>query len=150
MGRAVGSTNGSTSVIVTGSPRTPLGGDRSVVVDVPARQGSLRLIRLAVADAAAALDMDESRIEGARIAVDELATILITSSEWSRLRVRCDSSGGRLRVEGIAAGALGHVGEVRMDRVVKELLGLSVETYGLSEGPGFWFTVDAPEPRRAR
>ena len=62
----------------------------AVILDVPARARSLRLLRMAVADAAGDLDMDLDAIEAARIAVDELATLLLATAGWERLVVRID------------------------------------------------------------
>ena len=116
--------------------------DDAVVVDVPARARSLRLLRMAVADAAADLDMDLDTVESARIAVDELATLVLATATWSRLRVRINGLEGCLRVDGVPRGADGEVAEVMADRVVAELLALCVDEYGVAEDSSFWFTID--------
>ncbi len=118
--------------------------DRDVVIDVPARARSLRLLRLAVADAAADLDMDLDAIESARIAVDELATLLLSAAQWTRLVLRIDSADRRLRVRGETSDARGEVTEVQADRVVRELLAVCVDDYGVQGGSSFWFTIGVP------
>jgi hypothetical protein len=117
--------------------------DDVVVVDVPARPRSLRLLRLAAADAAADLDLDIDAVESARIAVDELSAIVLSSGPWQRLVVRFRTVDGRLRVEGEAFGPVGEPGEPAVDRVVEELLAMCVEEYGIGDGPKFWFTISA-------
>ena len=117
--------------------------DDVVVVDVPARPRSLRLLRLAAADAAADLDLDIDAVESARIAVDELSAIVLSSGPWQRLVVRFRTVDGRLRVEGEAFGPVGEPGEPAVDRVVEELLSMCVEAYGIGDGPTFWFDIAA-------
>jgi hypothetical protein len=117
--------------------------DDVVVVDVPARPRSLRLLRLAAADAAADLDLDIDAVESARIAVDELSAILLSSGPWQRLVVRFRAVDGRLRVEGEAFGPVGEPVEPVVDRVVEELLTMCVEEYGIGDGPKFWFDIAA-------
>lgn len=117
--------------------------DDAVVVDVPARPRSLRLLRLAAADAAADLDLDIDAVESARIAVDELSAILLSIGPWQRLVVRFRAVDGRLRVEGEAFGPVGEPGQPVVDRVVEELLTMCVEEFGIGDGPKFWFEIAA-------
>ena len=96
---------------------------------------------MAVADAAGDLDMDLDAIEAARIAVDELATLLLATAGWERLVVRIDHARGVLRVDGETTGHEGDVAEVQVDRVVQELLGVCVDEYGVADGSSFWFRI---------
>ena len=112
-----------------------------VVIDVPARPRSLRLLRLAAADAAAGLDLDIDAVEAARIAVDELAAILLTSGVWTRLQVRLRTDGGVLRVHGTVSGLVGEAAEVKVDRVVEELLSVCVGSFEVLPGPAFRFSI---------
>lgn len=112
-----------------------------VLLDVPARPRSLRLLRLAAADAAAGLDLDVDSVEAARIAVDELAAILLTSGVWTRLQVRLRTEGGVLRVHGEVTGLVGEAVDVQVDRVVEELLSVCVESFEVLPGPAFRFSI---------
>lgn len=119
----------------------------TVVVDAPASHRSLRLLRLAAADAATELDMDMDGVERARIAVDELAALLLGTGEWRRIVVTLRISGGRLEGHGEVRDALGDVRPVEVDPVVAELLATCVDDHELLDGPAFRFTL-VPAPRR--
>jgi hypothetical protein len=120
-----------------------------VLLDVPARPRSLRLLRLAAADAAAGLDLDVDSVEAARIAVDELAAILLTSGVWTRLQVRLRTQDGVLRVHGTVTGLVGEEVEVHVDGVVDELLAVCVESFELLPGPAFRFSIAPKVPVRS-
>ena len=120
-----------------------------VLLDVPARPRSLRLLRLAAADAAAGLDLDVDSVEAARIAVDELAAILLTSGVWTRLQVRLRTEGGVLRVHGEVTGLVGEAVDVQVDRVVEELLSVCVESFEVLPGPAFRFSIAPKVPVRS-
>lgn len=131
-------------------PRSTLDDD-AVVVDVPARPRSLRLLRLAAADAAADLDMDIDGVEAARIAVDELGALLLGSGSWQRLVVRIEVSAGQLTVRGSTTGA-GAPAPVQVDRIVQELLDTCVDEWRVEDGddgPTFRFSMAAPDPAGA-
>lgn len=116
--------------------------EHEVVVDVPAAARSLRLLRLAAADAAADLGFDVDGVEAARIAVDELAAVLFDTGPWSRLMLRLRRDGGALVAEGQVRGIEGDVRPVRVDRVVEELLGACTATFTVQDragDPGPWF-----------
>lgn len=118
-----------------------VGVDDVVVVDAPARPRSLRLLRLAVADAAAEMDLDIDGVDSARIAVDELAALLLATGRWSRLVVSIRCGDGRLDVSGEVQGPLDAIEPVRVDRVVDELLGMCVDEFELLDGPAFRFAI---------
>ena len=125
--------------------------DDAVVVDVPARPRSLRLLRLAAADAAADLDMDIDGVEAARIAVDELGALLLGSGSWQRLVVRIEVTPGQLTVRGSTTGAAAP-SSVQVDRIVRELLDTCVDEWQVEdggEGPTFRFSMAAPAPAGA-
>jgi hypothetical protein len=124
-------------------------GEQSVLLDVPASNRSLRLIRLAAADAAADLGFDVDSVESARIAVDELAALLFDTGDWARLVLRFERDDGVLRVVGHVSGLRGDQRPLQVDRVVEDLLGTCVldhrvEDGGQPDGPpaadGPWFT----------
>lgn len=123
--------------------------DDAVVVDVPAQPRSLRLLRLAAANAATELDLDIDGVESARIAVDELASLLLATGDWTRLVVTLRTDAACLDVRGEVLGARGAVSEVRVDRVVEELLSTCVDHFELTDGPAFGFRIVAPPPSTA-
>lgn len=120
---------------------SPQAGD--VQIDVPARPRSLRLLRMAAADAATELDLDIDAVESARIAVDEMAALLLATGSWSRLTVTLSTDDDRLEVRGSVRGLDGDRSEVHVDRVVEELLGMCVDEFELLEGPAFRFSIAA-------
>ena len=101
----------------------------TVMVDVPAEARSLRLLRLAAADAAAAAGFDMDRVETARLVMDELASVVMTDG-GGRLRVSITRNGDRtVQLEG---HLVGHAPtSVTPDFIVRELLDASI-------GPGTW------------
>ena len=101
---------------------------RGVVVDVPMAPSSLRVLRLVAANAAADLGMAIELVEGLTHAVDELASLLITSGRGQRLTVSFDHSVSTLVVHGWT-GSNGPVPDT--DRTMRELLDLIV-------GAGRW------------
>mgnify|MGYP001263549552 FL=1 len=117
--------------------------EHEVVVDVPASARSLRLLRLAAADAAADLGFDVDGVEAARMAVDELAAILFDTGPWSRLMLRLRRDDGALVAEGQVRGIEGDVRPVRVDRVVEELLRTCTAAFAVQDrdgDPGPWFS----------
>lgn len=121
--------------------------DNEVVVDVPARPRSLRLLRLAAADAAADLDMDLDGVEAARIAIDELGALLLGSGSFDRLVVRLVLEPGRLEVAGAASGGTNGSETPSVDRIVHELLDTCVDDWqvGVADGgPTFRFSMAVP------
>lgn len=118
--------------------------DDAVVVDVPAQPRSLRLLRLAAANAATELDLDIDGVESARIAVDELASLLLATGDWTRLVVTLRTDAACLDVRGEVLGPHGPVAEVQVDRVVEELLSTCVHHFELTDGPAFSFRILAP------
>jgi hypothetical protein len=127
----------------TGRPTADRVGDYDVVLDVPAVPRSLRLIRLAAADAAVDLGFDLDAVESARIAVDELSALLFDTGDWSRLVLRLERADGLLRVSGRVHGDTGTPRPVQVDRVVQELLSTCVIDYVVDDGGpdgGPWFS----------
>lgn len=129
------------------APTGPLAGE--VVLDTPARPRSLRLLRMAAADAATELDLDIDAVESARIAVDEMAALLLATGTWSRLIVTLRTDDGCLDVRGIVQGLEGEASDVHVDRVVEELLGMCVDSFELLDGPSFRFRIDPKVPARS-
>lgn len=113
----------------------------TVRIDSPAESRSLRLLRLAAADAAAGVGLDLDRVETARLVVDELASLLISASpSTARLQTCITRAERAVELEGSVPIFEG--GNVPTpDRIVTELLDVSV-------GPHAWSVeVDAGEAR---
>jgi hypothetical protein len=104
----------------------------TVRLDVPAQQRSLRLLRLAAADAAGDLGFGVDRVESARIAVDELCAILIEAGTGDRLDVALIREDGLLTVEGSITTATATAPE--LDRIVSELLDVCAKSWTLDVG----------------
>jgi len=117
-----------------------------VHIEVPAVHRSLRLLRLAVADAADDMGYDVDGIEAVRIAVDELAAILLATGEWETLTLTISRDPAGLVVEGAVAGSDGAPSTPAVDGIVSELLAVCVADYALVDGdrPGFTFRSQPP------
>lgn len=105
-----------------------LGAD-AVRIELPAQSRSLRLLRLAAADAAGDLGFGVDRVESARIAVDELAAVLVEESDADRLHVAIGRDRGTLVVEGWVPTRSAQ--PPHLDRIVTELLEVCSERWAL-------------------
>jgi hypothetical protein len=105
-----------------------------VRLDVPARPRSLRLLRLAAADAGASLGFDLARIECIRLVIDELASVLIGAADGGRMRFRITPLVDHALLEGSLSGAPRD--RVVPDRIVRELLDGSIgpESWSIRQG----------------
>jgi hypothetical protein len=120
-----------------------------VCIDVPARPRSLRLLRMAAADSATELDLDIDAVESARIAIDELAALLLATGNWRRLSVTLRTDADRLEVHGKVCDLEGDAADVHVDRVVEELLGMCVDEFELLDGPAFRFSIASKSAGRS-
>lgn len=100
-----------------------------VTIELPAQSRSLRLLRLAAADAAGDLGFGMDRVESARIAVDELAAVLVEAAEGDRLSVTLGRADGTLVVEGSVRTAATE--PPKLDRIVSELLAVCSDRWSL-------------------
>jgi hypothetical protein len=98
--------------------------DTATVIEVPGEPRSLRLLRLAAADAAASVGFDVERIESARLVVDELASVLITAGRGGRLRVCITRGADEVGFEGTVRTDLAE--EVELGLIVRELLDVTI------------------------
>jgi hypothetical protein len=105
----------------------------AVVLDVPAVPSSLRILRLAAADSAADAGLDLDGIESARIAVDELASLVLAIDGGDRLVVRFRRSPGRLEVRGTRASEAAEPPVV--DPIARELLSVCVSDWQVDRAP---------------
>lgn len=125
-------------------------GAATVLLDVPVDSRSLRLLRLAAADAAATAGHDVDRVETSRLVMDELASVLLGVGGGGRMRISITRGDGALLV---FEGSLSEPpeGSVELDFIVRELLDASIGRPAWSfedgeRGPRFRAEV---APRRA-
>ena len=100
-------------------------GAATVLLDVPVDSRSLRLLRLAAADASATAGHDVDRVETSRLVMDELASVLLATGGSGRMRISITrGDGGSLVFE----GSLTHppAAAVELDFIVRELLDASI------------------------
>ena len=112
-------------------------GTSTVLLDVPADPRSLRLLRLAAADAAATAGYDLDRVESARLVMDELASVLIGVGAAARLRISITrNEPGALVFEGSLSSP--PTTSVELDFIVRELLDASIgrPAWSFEEGEG--------------
>lgn len=110
-------------------PGAPMTDPDAVRIELPAQSRSLRLLRLAAADAAGDLGFGVDRVESARIAVDELAAVLVEAADAAHLHVTIGREGGVLRVDGSVRTAA--TDPPHLDRIVSELLEVCADSWTL-------------------
>jgi hypothetical protein len=124
--------------------------DGSVHLSVPASTANLRVVRLVAASLATDLEFGVDEIEDVRVAVDELAALLLEATPG----VADGSDGRRLELEMLAAedGALevrgscpppaDAEGEPELHGVAAELLSLLVDDYEVgADADRWWFRL---------
>jgi serine/threonine-protein kinase RsbW len=116
----------------------------AVHLSVPASTANLRVVRLVAASLATDLGFGVDEIEDVRVAVDELAALLLESSpgagdgpEGRRLDLDLGSDGGVLEVQGSCEAPAD--GEPELHGVAAELLSLLVDEYEVGSGAGRWW-----------
>ena len=98
---------------------------------IPADVRYLRLARVTAAAIAADLDFTVQDVDDVRVAVDELASLLIEdAAPGAELEICFDITGSDLSAEGRLTG--GFVGTPKMHPVAAELLALVVDQYDVS------------------
>lgn len=76
----------------------------TVEVTIPPAPAFLRLLRLSASSLATDLDFDVEDVEDLRVAVDELAALLVAGEGDEPIRVRFTVEGDGLRIEGERTG----------------------------------------------
>ena len=81
----------------------------TIRLSVPAALEYVRIVRLTASGVASRLGFDVEEIEDLRVAVDELASLVVESADGGELAVQFDVRDDILRIEGEAALASGRV-----------------------------------------
>lgn len=102
----------------------------TVVLEVPAVAGSLRILRLAAADVAAGVGFPVEGIERAALVVDELSSLLVADGRSGRLRVEFSRDSTAVHVTGRADTGVDAF-TPRLDPIASELVEIGV-------GRGSW------------
>jgi hypothetical protein len=98
--------------------------DAATVIEVPGEPRSLRLLRLAAADAAASVGFDVDRIDSARLVIDELASVLIIAGSGGRLRICITRGVDEVGFRGTVHTDLDE--EIELGAIVRELLNVTI------------------------
>ena len=128
----------------------PSATDDAVHLSVPASTANLRVVRLVAASLATDLDFGVDEIEDVRVAVDELAAVLLDvhgagdsdGSDGRRLDVQLVAADGALEVRGASAPPAdtdGGAAEPTLHEVAAELLSLLVDEYEVGAEDGRWW-----------
>ena len=115
---------------------------------VPAALEYVRIVRLTASGVASRLGFDVEEIEDLRVAVDELASLVVESADGGELGVQFAVRGDILRIEGEALLAPGQ-SEVRVDDLTAQILAAVVDEWDFSAQDGlvrFACTRRVPEP----
>ncbi len=128
-----------TATGVDGQGRPSPGGRLPIRLTIPAQSRLLRLARMTAATVAADVGFSLQDIEDVRVAVDELAALLIEGSQAGAILELCfGHEGGALAVEGEVRGG-GAIADLHP--VARELLGLVADEYSVTVadhgGPSF-------------
>lgn len=115
---------------------------------VPAALEYVRIVRLTASGVASRLGFDVEEIEDLRVAVDELASLVVESADGGELGVQFAVRDDILRIEGEALLAPGQ-SEVRVDDLTAQILAAVVDEWDFSAQDGlvrFACTRRVPEP----
>jgi len=103
-----------------------------VRLSVPGSLEYVRVVRLTAAAVAARLGFDVEEIEDLRVAVDELASVVIEAGAGAELSLSFSNLGDRFVVEGSAAV----VSEPGLDELTRQILGAVVDDFDISTTDG--------------
>jgi len=109
-------------------------GADAVRLSVPASLENMRIVRLTVSGVASRLGFDVDEIENLRIAVDELASIIVDDTIEGALDVTFATNGSDFQIEGrapIAAGA-----DVAVDELSAQILNAVCDKYEVRADDG--------------
>ena len=105
----------------------------AVELTVPAALEFVRMVRLTAAAYADRLGFDIDEIEDIRVAVDELSSVLVESTnDGCTLTIRMASSAGSLHIE----GAVPANGAPTLDELTGQILGAVLDSYDVACADG--------------
>jgi serine/threonine-protein kinase RsbW len=117
---------------VTGETMT----GETIRLTVPAALEYVRIVRLTASGVASRLGFDVEEIEDLRVAVDELASLVVESADGGDLSVQFAVQDSALRIEGEAALAAGRADNARVDDLTAQILAAVVDEWDLSTSEG--------------
>jgi serine/threonine-protein kinase RsbW len=103
---------------------------------VPASLEFVRIVRLTASGVASRLGFDVEEIEDLRVAVDELASIVVDAADPGDLAVQFGVQDDRLRIEGEASLSPARVDSARVDDLTAQILAAVVDEWDLSTQDG--------------
>ena len=122
----------------------------TIRLTVPASLEYVRIVRLTASGVASRLGFDVEELEDLRVAVDELASIVVESADGGELTVNFAVLADMLRIEGEAAlPAESADREVRADELTSQILAAVVDEWELETHGGrvrFTCIRRAPSP----
>ena len=108
----------------------------TIRLTVPAALEYVRIVRLTASGVASRLGFDVEEIEDLRVAVDELASLVVESADGGDLSVQFAVQDNALRIEGDAALAAGRAENARVDDLTAQILAAVVDEWDLSTTEG--------------
>ena len=113
-------------------------GADAVRLSVPASLENMRIVRLTVSGVASRLGFDVDEIENLRIAVDELASVVVDESVDGMLEISFVANGADLQIEGRAPLAPG--ADLTVDELSAQILNAVCDKYEVrADGGGARF-----------
>ena len=108
----------------------------TIRLTVPAALEFVRIVRLTASGVASRLGFDVEEIEDLRVAVDELASLVVESADGGDLSVQFAAHDNALRIEGEATLAAGRADNARVDDLTAQILAAVVDEWDLSTTEG--------------
>jgi serine/threonine-protein kinase RsbW len=105
-------------------------------LSVPAALEYVRIVRLTASGVASRLGFDVEEIEDLRVAVDELASIVVDAAEGGELAVQFAVRDEALRIEGEATLAPSRADNAKVDDLTAQILAAVVDEWDLSTHDG--------------
>ncbi len=121
----------------------------TIRLSVPASLEFVRIVRLTASGVASRLGFDVEEIEDLRVAVDELASIVIEAAEGGELAVLFAVQDATLRIEGEVTLASGVGDDGLVDELTAQILAAVVDGWELTTTDGtarFMCVRRVPEP----
>jgi serine/threonine-protein kinase RsbW len=121
--------------------------EETIRLTVPASLEFVRIVRLTASGVASRLGFDVEEIEDLRVAVDELASLVVESADGGELSVAFAVRDGALRIDGEGAHAPDQAPSV--DDLTAQILAAVVDAWELESRDGivrFWCARSVPKP----